>query len=463
MKVSTMYDAKIRGEIGREFIKLIKKTMDKEWDWVKLSENPNFTPDVIEENMDLPWDYDGLSENPSMTCEFIEKYIEKRWNWMRLSFNSCITGEFIEKHIWKPWNYMFLSAYAPLEMIEKYPNKKWKGSVISQNRYLTIEFIRAHPEIEWDWFYVSENKNFTIDIIRENMDLPWDFEIISGHNENVGINEIYENMDLPWNPESLIIHTELREKNYEDIPLDIIENYLEEFIEYGEIHDMHSTGVFLTEFNKLTIDFIESHSEIEWDWEMLTGHPAVTLEYIQEHPEIEWDFDTMIYKNPNITTEYIEETLFPMLFQRSDFQIERSLFYLSKNPCVTYDFIVKHIEKPWNYYSFIEYNPNFVIDKNNCNFKIVIGKIFDKLSREHFCSMKDMDVEFIHEYIHVPWLFNELSGYNFDEYYKKEYIIEEYRKLHKTIVKEVNKEFEELVYHPDNFKFLQKHQLFTTI
>lgn len=458
-----MYDHKIRSKIGREFIKLIRKTIDKGWDWVNLSENPNFTPEVIEENMDLPWDFDGLSENPSMTCEFIEKYIEKRWNWMRLSFNSCITGEFIEKYIWKPWNYMFLSLYAPLEIIEKYPNKQWNDTIISQNIYLTIKFIRSHPEIEWDWFYVSENKNFTIDIIRENMDLPWDFDAISGHNENVGINEIYENMDLPWEPESLIIHTELREKNYEDIPLDVIENYLEEFIEYGEKYDTRPIGSFLTDFNKLTIEFIKAHPEIDWNWELLSGHPAVTLEYIELHPEISWDLNTMICKNPNITQEYIEKNIFPNMINYSSFQNERSFFHLSKNSCVTIEFIVKHIEIPWNFYSFMKYNPNFTNDKNNNNFKIVIGKLFDKISREDYCSIKDMDIEFIEEYINVPWLFKDLSKYTFDEYYKKLYVIEEYMKLHKALIKKVNQEFEELVYHPDNFKFLQNHQLFTTI
>lgn len=58
----------------------------------------------------------------------------------------------------------------------------------------------------------------------------------------------------------------------------------------------------------VTLKYIESHREINWDWETLSTQNFITFEYIISHPEIPWD--PRIYsRNQNITPKNVEEHL----------------------------------------------------------------------------------------------------------------------------------------------------------
>ena len=67
---------------------LLEKYPEKDWDWYKISGNPNITMEYIETHPEKPWLWWRISRNPNITMEFIEKYPEKLWDWDCMSYNK---------------------------------------------------------------------------------------------------------------------------------------------------------------------------------------------------------------------------------------------------------------------------------------------------------------------------------------------------------------------------------------
>jgi hypothetical protein len=54
---------------------IVKENIDKPWDWVYLSLNPNITYDIVKENIDKPLDWSYLSMNPNMILLSIDNIV----------------------------------------------------------------------------------------------------------------------------------------------------------------------------------------------------------------------------------------------------------------------------------------------------------------------------------------------------------------------------------------------------
>ena len=55
-----------------ELEKIFKKFPNKDWDYTKLSNNPNLTIDMIQEYPNKPWNYTCISRNKSFTFKMLE-------------------------------------------------------------------------------------------------------------------------------------------------------------------------------------------------------------------------------------------------------------------------------------------------------------------------------------------------------------------------------------------------------
>ena len=49
------------------YFSFIIENHDKDWDWGKISNNPNITWDIIRDNPEKPWIWVGISFNPNIT------------------------------------------------------------------------------------------------------------------------------------------------------------------------------------------------------------------------------------------------------------------------------------------------------------------------------------------------------------------------------------------------------------
>ena len=63
------------------------------------------------------------------------------------------------------WNGVQSGKNPLIDLMTKYPDKKWYWDYISQNPNITWEIIEANPDKPWNWECISMNPNITMDII----------------------------------------------------------------------------------------------------------------------------------------------------------------------------------------------------------------------------------------------------------------------------------------------------------
>ena len=58
----------IRNIIGKKLIKFVDQNNPyKDWNWMKLSSNPNITWEIIKNNPTKQWNWNAISLNPNIT------------------------------------------------------------------------------------------------------------------------------------------------------------------------------------------------------------------------------------------------------------------------------------------------------------------------------------------------------------------------------------------------------------
>jgi hypothetical protein len=62
-----------------------------------------------------------------------------------------------------------------MDFIERYPDKEWNWSLISNNPNITMDIIEKYSDKEWSWFVISINPNITMDIIEKYPDKKWNW------------------------------------------------------------------------------------------------------------------------------------------------------------------------------------------------------------------------------------------------------------------------------------------------
>ncbi len=188
-------------------------------------------------------------------------------------------------------------------LLTRFPTENWDWSYVSKNKCVSMDFIISHPELPWDYMDVFSNPNFTIDLwdiigelYSENDNAPlythWVFKsYIEGH-PTLDIDFVLENhtdcnfeADI-WNMASTHIDTK-----YIDIFPDFPWKY-----------------AFVSENRTLTQEFIENHSNEDWDMDDLSSNPAVCMGFIRKHPQMNWNWRS-ISLNINLTFEFVLDNL----------------------------------------------------------------------------------------------------------------------------------------------------------
>lgn len=314
------------------------------------------------------WDWPGVFYNPNTTVAQIKKLMARNkivkqnqtvkinWHWV-----ACNTGiddfGFISKHITrKGWYKLCSCSRYIFKVIEKYPNDKWDWLMLSNNPYLTMEFINKFPNKRWDWEYISRNKAITMQMMVDNPDKPWNDYRFIGHNPNLTIEMVDAHIDsidrYAWpyisaNPGIKMedIEERLKDDRYRWTKKDISRN------------------------PNLTIDFVVRHPENiggrvgrdsfgDWHWVSISQNPGITMKDTIEYPMLPWQLP-YIFKNPNFTIDYAHK-----------YPHKNDLFFraFSTNPNLTEDFVEKHIDKDWDWYSIS--NNKFEKDKYYMNDRI---------------------------------------------------------------------------------------------
>ena len=90
----------------------------------------------------------------------------------------------------------------------------------------------------------------------------------------------------------------------------------------------------LTVHPAVTLDYILSHLEMEWNWELLCCNPNISLADIKQHPEIDYNYKLLSNKS-YLTIEFVENNIDEPDWDwedlsREEFIEEEQAFYLAE-------------------------------------------------------------------------------------------------------------------------------------
>jgi len=154
----------------------------------------------------------------------------------------------IEKYSNKSWIWSLISNNQDMEMVEKYPDKHRHHSWMSK-------FIKKFQNKlwKWDWDWISENTNLTMEIIEKYIDSPWDWNLIS-RNPNTTMEFIKKYPNKPWNWYNI--------SNNPNNTMEIIEKYIDLRWEWSSI----------SRNQNITMEFIGKYPDKPWNWFLLSNN-----------------------------------------------------------------------------------------------------------------------------------------------------------------------------------------------
>ena len=196
-------------------------------------------------------------------------------------------------------------------------------------------------------------------------------------------------------------------------------------------------ALYFTESN-ITIDFINKHPEIEWDWYWISSNKNITMDDIINNPDKPWNKIGICY-NPNITLEYIQsydddywywnilannEKLSMDIIEHYSHKLTQYSYALSCNENISWDFIARNLDKKWDWDTIVRYSKinQEVIDKypqfpfNFNTYDIIFNEYFtfdfikknlktlyNSIGFSYYAKMEDIvnnpDIEWFYEYI----------------------------------------------------------------
>ena len=183
---------------------IVKNNMNLKWDWPHLSQNSGITMKDIEDNLDMNWFWHCIIFNPNFSTDMFKKYPNKKWrlsmysnNHLSFKFNINIIFYILENYPEIKLNYTKISRHVTIELLKRYINKKWNWFNVSISHNITMWDIENNINFQWNWIGVAHNPNLTFKFIKDHPDICWDWKTISS-SSGITMADIEKNTAFPW-------------------------------------------------------------------------------------------------------------------------------------------------------------------------------------------------------------------------------------------------------------------------
>jgi hypothetical protein len=236
--MSTLFEYK-----KRKFQNFVYDNQDN-IDWYKLTFHNLIDADFILKNPQFPWDLKSIHLNPNINAEDLIK----KFNNFKIENKEEVSISFIKNHnLLETFDVDTFCDFSSniVNDVETYKNIKWNWRNISMNYNITEEFIIKHLD-KLDSYFLSSNKAVSIDFIL-NTHFDWDFDAIC-QNPNMTTKYVFILRKKIMNWGALTLN--------ESIPISFILDTPQFYWDYD----------LLSQRKDLTIEIIEKHSEIKWNW-----------------------------------------------------------------------------------------------------------------------------------------------------------------------------------------------------
>ena len=158
-------------------------------------------------------------------------------------------------------------------------------SVISVHQYLSFDFVdkdlQSSDPKPWNWKWLSQNQNLPFYFVFKYRDRDWDWFKLSGH-PNIKMLNVREHPELPWCYKGLSFNPSLTLGFFEDKLRD------------GVLYEWN--WLALSERKCFTLDYVEKHKDLPWNYSTMMMNPNISIEMIQQRKDISWDMIRFPYK-----------------------------------------------------------------------------------------------------------------------------------------------------------------------
>jgi hypothetical protein len=186
-----------------------------------------------------------------------------------------------------------------------------KHNTIMTPTNVLIEILEKYPNRNWNWISLSKNPGITYEYIESHPTNPWNF------------------LSMSENPNLTLENIEKIITRHNDIDIDLWWNNISSNI-------------------NITSDFVMKYSTKAWNWvELFKRLLRFSIEFQESRPDIPWDISRRSQEY-HLTLQEILQKEF------TDYS------YLSENPNINFDYVLKHSNRSWNW-SKLSSNPGITL------------------------------------------------------------------------------------------------------
>jgi hypothetical protein len=226
---------------------------------------------------------------------------------MYLSHNPNVTMSFVLNNLDKNWLWYAVTLNPGIHIgdILQYQDLPWEWNFVSCRDDCTFRHILANPELPWNspQNLKGPSRRVSFEDFKAFPDLPWSFYDLS-FNPNIPLEYVIDNLDKVWDFYGICLN---RNHTFEDIVKRI--NGIPWEISYNP--------------NVVFAEHVVKNRNIDWNPYAISRHQNTRIEHIENHPKFPWDYNGV-----------------------------------SRNPNVTMDFILRNLDKGWNWYTLTKFNSN---------------------------------------------------------------------------------------------------------
>lgn len=231
-------------------------------------------------------------------------------------------------------------------LLIKYSDQNWQWFHVSYNPNLTMDFVIDHPNLPWDISGLVSNPNFT----------PKYFEILSPILD-IDLDDLPICHSLLTNPNMYkyfinksIINIDISTQTlcYSQNPeLDITT-----ILKYKKESQVGNNSKLLSLYAKIKIKDIDNNLDFYWDWDYLSYNKNlnISIDFIIKHIDKKWNW-YQLSQHSRIKLNDISD----------HWDLNWDINGLSCHPYLIPDFLEKYANKSWNW-DTIASHPNFNID-----------------------------------------------------------------------------------------------------
>jgi len=372
---------------------LIDKNLDLPWNIYFLSRKKEITFDYILHHPEVDWNPEGLIANPNITFPNIVYFLQNVKSFHGLQLDKLTKNEDLNKNF-----HFYLQRYS--KFFQKY-HTIFEKYFLMDTQPITWDLVLRNPNVGWSLNDLLNSPYIDLDSIIE-----YTLQNLNNPNINPFLEQI-ENLEYP----QITLKTMLKYNHIDDIDfkfflvyddpdftLDFIKNNPELEVEnvVGFFHfypratpqdlidypTLQWNYEYISEDDKITIDFVNKHRNLPWDYTVLTHNPNITFEIIQQNPDIPWDF-LELSENPNITAQFIfdhpeinwgnfNDSVQYSIMKKKDFDYSMVIHHpeinwdyheLGSSLSITWEDVYNSQDKTWDYPNLIYNSMNYAEEK----------------------------------------------------------------------------------------------------